>query len=76
MNKINNLQDSFINEARKRRVQVTIHIVNGFQLKGVIKSFDNFTILLETEEKEMLVYKHAVTTITPSNHIEINYSND
>ena len=71
MNKINNLQDNFINETRKKKVPVTIHIVNGFQLKGIVKSFDNFTLLLENEEKQMLVFKHAITTITPARNIEL-----
>jgi len=62
---INNFQDVFLNGARKNKVPVTIHLVNGFQLKGIVKGFDNYVIVLETEEKQMLVYKHAVTTITP-----------
>lgn len=62
---INNFQDVFLNGARKNKVPVTIHLVNGFQLKGIVKGFDNYVIVLETEEKQMLVYKHAMTTITP-----------
>ena len=62
---INNLQDVFLNGARKTKMTVTIHLVNGFQLKGMVRGFDNYVIVLETEDKQMLVYKHAVTTITP-----------
>lgn len=62
---INNFQDVFLNGARKTKMTVTIHLVNGFQLKGVVRGFDNYVIVLETEDKQMLVYKHAVTTITP-----------
>ena len=62
---INNFQDVFLNGARKNKVPVTIHLVNGFQLKGIVKGFENYVIVLETEEKQMLVYKHAMTTITP-----------
>lgn len=72
MNKvINNFQDVFLNGARKTKILVTIHLVNGFQLKGTVKGFDNYVIVLETEDKQMLVYKHAVTTITPGKPILI-----
>ena len=72
MNKvINNFQDVFLNEARKNKTFVTIHLVNGFQLKGIVKGFDNYVIVLETEDKQMLVYKHAITTITPSKPVLI-----
>ena len=72
MNKvINNFQDVFLNGALKTKTLVTIHLVNGFQLKGIVKGFDNYVIVLETEDKQMLVYKHAVTTITPGKPILI-----
>lgn len=62
---INNFQDVFLNGARKSQMLVTIHLVNGFQIKGVVKGFDNYVIVLDSEGKQMLVYKHAVTTVTP-----------
>ncbi len=62
---LNNFQDVFLNEARKTCTFVTIHLVNGFQLRGVVKGFDSYVIVLESDGKQMLVYKHAVTTITP-----------
>jgi host factor-I protein len=66
MNKVNNnLQDVFLNQARKGHIPVTIHLTNGFQLKGYVKGFDNFTIILDNEGKQILVYKHAVSTISP-----------
>jgi len=72
MNKvINNFQDVFLNGARKTKISVTIHLVNGFQLKGIVRGFDNYVIVLETEDKQMLVYKHAITTITPSKPVLI-----
>ena len=61
-----NLQDSFLNQARKENVPVSIHLVNGFQIKGNVKGFDNFTILVDSMGKQQLIYKHAVSTITPS----------
>ena len=70
MNKTtNNLQDIFLNGARKSKVGVIIHLVNGFQLKGTVKGFDNFTVVLDAEGKQMMIYKHAITTITPAKPI-------
>lgn len=66
MNKVvNNLQDVFLNQARKNRIPATIHLVNGFQLKGYVKGFDNFTIILDCDGKQTMIYKHAVSTVTP-----------
>lgn len=66
MNKVqNNLQDIFLNGARKNRVPVEIYLTNGYKLKGFVKGFDNFIIVLDCEGTEMMVYKHAITTITP-----------
>lgn len=60
-----NLQDSFLNQIRKENIPVTIYLINGFQLKGLIRGFDNFTVFLDSDGKQQLVYKHAVSTITP-----------
>ena len=61
-----NLQDSFLNQVRKENVAVTIHLVNGFQLKGNVRGFDNFTVILESMGKQQMVYKHAMSTVTPA----------
>ncbi|HHT71750.1 MAG: RNA chaperone Hfq [bacterium] len=61
-----NLQDTFLNQARKDSIPCTVYLVNGFQIRGLIRGFDNFTVALESEGKQMLVYKHAISTITPS----------
>ncbi len=66
---INNLQDTFLNQLRKENITATIFLVNGYQIKGSIRSFDNFTILLHVESKQQMVYKHAVSTIVPSRNI-------
>lgn len=63
--KVINLQDSFLNQVRKENVPVIIYLVNGFQLRGAVKGFDNFTVIIENEGKQQLVYKHAISTITP-----------
>lgn len=64
-----NLQDSFLNQVRKENVAVTIHLLNGFQIKGNVKGFDNFTVVLEVTGKQQMVYKHAISTITPARPI-------
>lgn len=66
MNKpVINLQDAFLNQVRKEGIGVTIYLVNGFQIRGMVKGFDNFTIILDCEGKQEMVYKHAVSTIIP-----------
>jgi host factor-I protein len=60
------LQDAYLAEVKRQAVPVTIYLVNGFQLKGVVKGFDPFTIVLEYEKKAHLIYKHAVSTISPN----------
>ncbi|MCK8817694.1 RNA chaperone Hfq [Natroniella sulfidigena] len=65
-----NLQNDFLNQVRKEKIGLTIYLVNGFRLSGIVKSFDNFTILLKTDEGEQLVYKHAVSTISPEKDVK------
>lgn len=60
-----NLQDIFLNQVRKEHIAVTIYLTNGFQLKGMVKGFDNFTVVLDSDGKQQLVYKHAISTISP-----------
>ncbi len=67
-----NLQDFFLNQVRKERLPITIYLINGFQLKGVVKGFDNYTIVLEGDGKQNLIYKHAISTITPSKMISFH----
>lgn len=61
-----NMQDTFLNSLRKNNTFVTVFLLNGFQLKGLIKSYDNYTVLLESEGKQQLIYKHAISTYVPS----------
>lgn len=71
--KVINLQDSFLNQVRKENVPVVIYLVNGFQLRGSVKGFDNFTVIIENDGKQQLVYKHAISTITPFRPLSGNY---
>lgn len=60
------LQDTFLAECRRAGTHVTVYLMNGFQLRGTVKGFDPFTVLLEYEHKTHLIYKHAISTISPS----------
>ena len=70
--KVINLQDSFLNQIRKENnLPVVIYLINGFQLRGIVKGFDNFTVIIENDGKQQLVYKHAISTIAPVASIQI-----
>ena len=68
------LQDVFLNQVRKEKVPVTIHLTNGYQIKGSVKGFDNFTIILDSEGKQLMIYKHAVSTISPVKSVFFTFS--
>lgn len=68
------MQDVFLNTLRKNNISVTVFLMNGFQLKGLIKSYDNYTVLLETDGKQQLIYKHAISTYVPSKPIAMDLS--
>lgn len=67
-----NLQDVFLNQVRKERIPITIYLINGYQLKGVVKGFDNYTIVLESDSKQQMVYKHAISTISPYKQVNFH----
>ena len=66
-----NLQDAFLNQTRKTKTPVTIFLINGVKLQGIISWFDNFCILLRRDGQSQLVYKHAISTIMPSEPISL-----
>lgn len=66
-----NLQDIFLNQARREKMQVVVFLVNGFQLKGIVRGFDSFTVILDTEGKQQMIYKHAISTIVPPKPITL-----
>lgn len=66
-----NLQDMFLNVLRRDNTFVTIYLVNGFQLKGIVRGFDNFTIILDADGKQQMIYKHAVSTIVPARPVNL-----
>ncbi len=65
-----NLQDAVLNYMRQHRVSVTVFMTNGFQMRGEIRGFDNFVVLVESDGKQQMIYKHAISTITPSKPID------
>ena len=60
-----NLQDAILNEVRRDRIPVTLFLMNGFQLRGIITGFDSFVVVLVTEGKQQMIYKHAISTLAP-----------
>ena len=70
-----NLQDLFLNKARKEGISLTIYLINGYQIKGLVKGFDNYTMILDSEGRQQLIYKHAISTIIPSSYINLGNKN-
>ena len=71
MNKNLNLQDVFLNQARKEKITLTVFLVNGYQFKGIVKGFDSYIVILDCEGKQNVVYKHAISTISPVRPVNI-----
>ena len=70
MQKMQNLQDIFLNQARRDRLMLTVFLMNGFQLRGTVTGFDNFTVVLDSDGKQQLIYKHAISTIIPVRQVD------
>ncbi|KIL44989.1 RNA chaperone Hfq [Jeotgalibacillus soli] len=66
-----NIQDQILNQLRKDGTLVTVFLLNGYQIRGQVKAFDNFTVLLESEGKQQLVYKHGISTFVPAKAVKI-----
>lgn len=60
-----NLQDAILNEVRREKIPVTLFLMNGFQLRGVIVGYDSFVVILLTDGKQQMIYKHAISTLVP-----------
>ena len=71
MDKTQNLQDVFLNTARRQHISVTVFLINGVKLQGLITWFDNYSILLKRDGHIQLIYKHAVSTIMPATAIDL-----
>ena len=71
-----NLQEIFLNSIRKDHAAVTVFLVNGVKLQGIVTWFDNFSLLLKRDQRVQLVYKHAISTIMPTNPISLQEDED
>jgi len=74
MQKPLNLQELFLNQVRRMRTPVTVFLVNGFQIRGLVTGFDNFTVILDSDGKQQLIYKHAISTIQPAKAVDFTES--
>lgn len=72
MQKTQNLQDAFLNQLRREKTNITVFLVNGFQLHGVIRAYDGFTVVLDSDGRQQLIYKHAISTIIPPRPVELS----
>ena len=68
------LQDIILNGVRKNRIPVTMHLTNGVPLKGIIRGFDSYVVLLESDGKQQMIFKHAISTVTPSRPVQYSPS--
>ena len=76
MQKSNNLQEIFLTQARREHRMVTMFLMNGFQMRGHISAFDAFTVVLNSDGKQQVVYKHAISTIVPEAPISLTHDRD
>lgn len=66
-----NLQDIFLTKARRDRIPATLFLMNGFQMRGTITGFDSFVVVLDSEGKQQIIYKHAISTIAPVRPVDL-----
>lgn len=71
MKKIANLQDLFLLSARRERTPLTVFLINGFQMRGTVTGYDSFIVILESDGKQQMIYKHAISTIVPLSAIDL-----
>lgn len=71
MTKTNNLQEIFLTQARRERRPVTMFLMNGFQMRGTITGFDPFVVVLDSEGRQQVIYKHAISTIAPTRPVSL-----
>ena len=71
MQKTQNLQDAFLNYIRREKIPVTLFLMNGFQLRGVVRSFDSFVVLIDADGRQQMIYKHAISTVAPARPVTL-----
>lgn len=76
MQKTPNFQDQFLSAARRDKCLLTVFLMNGFQMKGIIRGFDNFVVMLESEGRQQMIFKHAISTIVPPRPLDMQSGED
>ena len=71
MQKTQNLQDASLNYIRREKIPVTLFLMNGFQLRGVVRSFDSFVVLIDADGRQQMIYKHAISTVAPARPVSL-----
>ena len=71
MQKTQNLQDAFLNYIRREKIPVTLFLMNGFQLRGVVRGFDSFVVLIDADGRQQMIYKHAISTVAPARPVSL-----
>ena len=71
MQKTQNLQDAFLNYIRREKIPVTLFLMNGFQLRGVVRSFDSFVVPIDADGRQQMIYKHAISTVAPARPVSL-----
>ena len=71
MQKTQNLQDAVLNYIRREKIPVTLFLMNGFQLRGVVRSFDSFVVLIDADGRQQMIYKHAISTVAPARPVSL-----
>ena len=71
MQKTQNLQDAFLNYIRREKIPVTLFLMNGFQLRGGVRSFDSFVVLIDADGRQQMIYKHAISTVAPARPVSL-----
>lgn len=66
-----NLQDIFLTRARRERIPVTLFLMNGFQLRGILTGFDTFVVVLDTDGRQQVIFKHAISTVAPARPVDL-----
>lgn len=72
MQKTQNFQDTFLSCARRDRLPVVVFLMNGFQMKGVIRFFDSYVVILDSDGRQQMIYKHAISTIVPQRAVDFS----
>ena len=65
-----NLQDAFLNVVRQQEQPVTVFLMNGFQMRGIVRGFDNFVVIFDVEGRQQMIYKHAISTVVPQRRVD------